>query len=99
MRKPNTARLQLATSNTYWAEVNNRISEAVANLCDDPNKAEALMLIVDLMTNERYDPTDRESVTTEVQQQALKRMPEFDRLLRDVIEKINPMPETLAKAS
>lgn len=97
MRKPNTARLQLATSNAHWAEVNNRISDAVSNLCDDHNKAEALMLIVDLMTNGRYAPGDRENVVAEVQQQTFKYTRGFDDLLRGVIEKINPMPRKLAK--
>lgn len=99
MRKPNIAHLHIATTNTRWAEVNGRISDAITNLCGDHGKAEALMLIVDLMTNERYEPSDRENVVAEVQQQVFKYMHGYDDLLRDAIEKISPAPQKLARAS
>lgn len=99
MRKPNIAHLHIATTNARWTEVNGRVSDAITNLCGDHDKAEALMLIVDLMTNEHYDPSDRESVIAEVLHQAFKYTRGYDDLLRDAIENISPAPQKLARVS
>jgi len=99
MRKSNTSHLRIATSNTHWSEINNQISHAVANLVENTITAEHLLLLVDLMTNERYDSLDRSMIVSEVQHEAIKYTEGFSDLLASTIERISPSPQRLAKTA
>lgn len=90
MRNHNT-NLQIASTWQRWQEVNGQVDHAVANLVNgDLTNAERLLLLLDLMTGEQYDPQQREMVAFEIRRRTFTHTLEFETALENYLDKINP---------
>lgn len=90
MPKHNT-KLQIASTWQRWQEINGQVDHAVANLVNgDLTNAERLLLLLDLMTGEQYEPQQREMVAFEITRRTFTHTQEFETALEGYLNKINP---------
>lgn len=86
----NTTNLHIATTADRWTEIKSQVEHAIANLCSEPANAERLLLLVDWMTNERYDAIDRNMVISDVMQHAFLHTEECESAITSFMDRISP---------
>lgn len=76
-----TTPLRLAKSPNQWEEVDQIVNTCVRAICaryDDREQTKSLLMLADLMTNRRYDQSDRDNVIFQVQREAFRYTEECD---------------------
>jgi|ERR1051326_339166 hypothetical protein len=83
--------IELARSAADWRKLDAKIENAVGLICQhfDAETTQALLFVVDLLTNGDYDRQDRELATYQVQRAAFRYTPEFEAAQNSYLDRLN----------
>lgn len=102
MPKNTTSRLQLATSEQGWREMDAQIADSVRTICGryhDREQVEAFLFLIDLLTNPDYDAIDRGNALLEVHQCGFTYTAEFEQAREAYLNNLNPSRAREAKTA
>lgn len=74
-----TTTLRLAKTPNQWTEIDETIQRLVRAICaryDDEEQVRSFLTLLDMMTNPKYEASDREMVAFEAEREAFRWAPE-----------------------
>lgn len=84
--------LRLASTVTQWKEVDQIVIDAINQVTGcEPEKAEALYGLLDLLTNDYYNSADREILSHVAMRHAFSQSPACEQAMRAEAERLNPV--------
>lgn len=83
--------IELANSEASWRKLDAKIELAVQRICQhyDAETTEALLMLIDLLTNPDYDKQNRDMIATGAQRAAFRYTPEFEQAQQDYLDRFN----------
>lgn len=83
--------IELANSEASWRKLDVKIDRAVQQICQhyDSATTEALLMLIDLLTNPDYDKQNREMIAISAQRTAFRYTPEFEQAQDDYLDRLS----------